>query len=161
MIAYPVFLLVLMIPALEFLLERLLVVQTEHESARTLSLFSRRLILATLLLASVLQAIYFQKVFRRDGPQRDFYFDVDYKTVYDEALKQPNRPVYLLDGANGPVYMDGLWYAVVEGRNRADFIHLEEGTRAPAGTVVISSEETCFNCQIINKSGLYMVYRQF
>lgn len=161
MIAYPVFLLVLMIPALEFLLERLFVVQSEQESARTLSQFARRLILATLLLASALQAIYFQKVFRRDGPQRDFYFDVDYKTVYDEAFKQPNKPIYLLDGVNGPVYMDGLWYGVVEGRNRADFIHLEEGTRAPAGTVVISSEETCFNCQIINKSGLYMVYRQF
>ena len=161
MIAYPVFLLVLMIPALEFLLERLIVVQSEHDATRTLSQFARRLILATLLLLSALQAIYFQRVFRREGPQRDFYFDVDYKTVYDEALKQPNKPIYLLDGANGPVYMDGLWYATVEGRDRADFIHLEEGTRAPAGTVVISSEETCFNCQIINKSGLYMVYRQF
>ena len=81
--------------------------------------------------------------------------------VYDEALKQPNKPIYLLDGGNGPVYMDGLWYAAVEGRNRADFIHLDEGKRAPAGTTVISSEETCFNCQLIRKSGLYMVYRQF
>ncbi len=79
----------------------------------------------------------------------------------DEALKQPNKPIYLLDGGNGPVYMDGLWYAAVEGRNRADFIHLDEGARAPAGTIVISSEETCFNCRIIHKSGLYMVYQQF
>ena len=70
---------------------------------------------------------------RREGPERDFYFDVDYKGVYDEALKQPNKPIYLLDGVNGPVYMDGLWYAAVEGRNRADFIHLDEGTRAPGG----------------------------
>ncbi len=161
MIAYPVFLLVLTIPALEFLLERLFVVQTERDAARTLSQFARRSILAILLLTIALQAIYFQKIFRREGPQRDFYFDVDYKIVYDEALKQPNKPIYLLDGVNGPVYMDGLWYAAVEGRNRADFVHLDEGTRAPAGTTVISSEETCFNCQIIQKSGLYMVYRQF
>jgi hypothetical protein len=161
MIAYPVFLLVLMIPALEFLLERLIAVRSKEDAARTLSQFARRSILAILLLAAALQAIYFQKVFRRDGPQRDFYFDVDYKIVYDEALKQPNEPIYLLDGANGPVYMDGLWYAAVEGRNRADFIHLDEGKRAPAGTIVISSEETCFNCQIIHKSGLYLLYRQF
>ena len=161
MIAYPVFLLVFTIPALEFLLERLIAIKSKEDAAQTLSQTARRSILAILLLASVLQAIYFQKVFRRDGPRRDFYFDVDYKIVYDEALKQPNKPIYLLDGANGPVYMDGLWYAAVEGRNRADFIHLDEGTRPPAGTIVISSEETCFNCQIIHKSGLYMVYRQF
>jgi len=161
MIAYPVFLLVLMIPALEFLLERLIAIRSNEDAARTLSPTARRSILAVLLLASALQAIYFQKVFRREGPKRDFYFDVDYKIVYDEALKQPNKPIYLLDGGNGPVYMDGLWYAAVEGRNRADFIHLDEGARAPAGTIVISSEETCFNCRIIHKSGLYMVYQQF
>jgi 4-amino-4-deoxy-L-arabinose transferase-like glycosyltransferase len=161
MIAYPVFLLMLTIPALEFLLERLFVVQTEHDAARTLSQLARRSILAILLLTIALQAIYFQKIFRREGPKRDFYFDVDYKIVYDEALKQPNKPIYLLDGVNGPVYMDGLWYAAVEGRDRADFIHLDEGERAPAGTIVISSEETCFNCQVVHKSGLYMVYRQF
>jgi hypothetical protein len=161
MIAYPVFLLVLMIPALEFLLERLFVVQTEQGAARTLSQFARRSILAILLLAAGFQAVYFQKVFRRDGPDRDFYFDVDYKIVYDEALKQPSKPIYLLDGSNGPVYMDGLWYAAVDGRNRADFIHLEDGKSAPAGTVVISSGEMCFNCQIIRRSGPYMVYRQF
>jgi hypothetical protein len=161
MIAYPVFLLVLTIPALEFLLERQVAIRSEEDSARSLSQFARRSILTCLLLVSALQAIYFQKVFRREGPKRDFYFDVDYKIVYDEALMQPNKPVYLLDGGNGPVYMNGLWYAAVEGRNRADFIHLDEGTRAPAGTTVISSEETCFNCQIIRKSGPYMVYRQF
>src|SRR5229473_3527670 len=156
MIAYPVFLLVLTIPALEFLLERQVAIRSEEDTARTLSQAARRSILAVLLLMSALQAIYFQKVFRREGPTRDFYFDVDYKIVYDEALKQPNKPVYLLDGVNGPVYMDGLWYAAVEGRNRADFIHLDEGKRAPAGTIVISSEEYCFNCQVLHKSGLYM-----
>src|SRR5713226_5883302 len=81
MIAYPVFLLVLMVPALEFLLERLFVVQTEGDATRTLSQFSRRAILAILLLAVALQAIYFQRVFRREGPKRDFYFDVDYKIL--------------------------------------------------------------------------------
>jgi len=161
MIAYPVFLLVLMIPALEFLLERSVVIGGEPEAARTLSQFARRSILAMLLLTMAFQAIYFQRVFRREGPKRDFYFDVDYKLLYDEALKQPNKPIYLLDGLNGPVYMDGLWYAAVEGRNRADFIHLDEGKRAPAGTLVISSEETCFNCQVLHKSGLYLLYRQF
>ena len=161
MIAYPVFLLVLMIPALEFLLERLFVVPSASDAARTLSQFSRRAILAALLLAIVLQSIYFQKVFRREGTKRDFYFDVDYKILYDEAVKQPGKPIYLVDGVNGPVYLHGLWYAAVDGRNRADFVHLDQGKRAPAGTIVISSEETCFNCQLLHKSGLYLLYRQF
>jgi 4-amino-4-deoxy-L-arabinose transferase-like glycosyltransferase len=161
MIAYPVFLLVLMIPALEFLLERPSVVQTEGGASRNLTQFERRAILATLLLAIALQVIYFQKVFRREGPKRDFYFDVDYKTLYDEAVTQPNRPIYLLDGANGPVYVHGFWYAAIEGRNHAEFIHLNEGGHAPAGTLVISSEQACFNCQIIHKSGLYLLYRQY
>src|SRR5712691_7456346 len=116
MIAYPVFLLVLTIPALEFLFERTVVIGTEHgASSRALSQFARRAILAILLLTVALQTIYFQKAFRGEGPQRDFYFDVDYKIVYDEAVAQPSKPIYLIDGANGPAYMHGLWYAAVEG----------------------------------------------
>src|SRR5258708_19223551 len=114
MIAYPEFLLVLTIPALEFLLERRVAVMSKEDTARTLSQTARRWILAVLLLASALQAIYFQRIFRREGPKRDFYFDVDYKIVYDEALKQPNKPVYLLYRCKCPIYINGLWYASLD-----------------------------------------------
>lgn len=162
MIAYPVFLLVFTVPALQFLFEHPAVAESEAKpSTPVLSRSARRAILTIVLLFVALQAIYFQKVFRREGPKRDFYFDVDYKILYDEAVAQPNRPIYLLDGQNGPVYVHGFWYAAVEGRNQAEFVHLDEGGHAPAGTLVISSEQACFNCQIIHKSGLYLLYRQY
>ena len=118
----------------------------------------RRIILGILLAAMAAQAIYFQSVFRRDGPQRGWVFDAAYKDVYDAAIALSSRPIYLLDG-NQPSYVHGLWYATIEGRNRDQFIHLDEGTRAPVGAIVISSEPSCMNCMVIKKSGDYLLYR--
>jgi hypothetical protein len=167
-VAYPVFLLLLMIPALTFLLERPSEaagngneeagVQAQTTISR--SLLARQTILAVLLAGIALQAAYFQRVFRREGPDRGYVFDSAYKDVFDAATALPNRPIYLSDGIQ-PSYEHAYWYALVEGRNPAEFIHLDEGKRAPAGTIVISSEPRCFACQVIRKSGDYMVYRSF
>jgi len=159
--AYSIFLLLLTIPAFEFLLERT-TEATESgrvmKSARALSSSARRLILFVLLAAMAVQVLYFQKVFRREGPERGWVFDAAYKDVYDAAIAQPNRPIYLSDG-NEPAYVHALWYATVEGRNRAEFVHLEEGKRAPAGTIVIGSETNCTGCEVLFKSGDYILYR--
>ncbi len=170
-VGYPVFLLLLMIPALTFLFERSsevaaddneeTQVQVQPITAWTaLPLLTRQTILAVLLAGIALQAAYFQRVFRREGPDRGYVFDAAYKDVFDAATALPNRPIYLSDGIQ-PSYEHAYWYALVEGLNHADFIHLAEGTRAPAGTIVISSAPNCFACQIIRKSGDYMVYRSF
>lgn len=162
MIAYPVFLLMLMIPALEFLLDRN---RPEGRGSSTswahLSTHVRRIILGGLLLATALQALYFQTVFRRDGPERGPAFDVDYKDIYDVAMAQPQKPIYLIDGEYGPVDACGYWYATLEGRSSSELIHLSLGKRAPAGTIVISSEEYCVNCEIIARQGFYLAYRQY
>jgi hypothetical protein len=169
-IAYPVFLLLLMIPALTFLLERPseaagngneeAEVQAQTTASIALPSLTRQTILAVLLAGIALQAAYFQRVFRREGPERGYAFDSAYKDVYDAATALPDRPIYLSDGVQ-PSYEHAYWYALVEGRNHAEFIHLDEGVRAPAGTLVISSEPNCGYCQIIRKSGDYMVYRSF
>src|SRR6266436_5828162 len=170
-VAYPIFLLVLMIPALQFLLEWPRIVENQLPAnannqnrnstpSPILSRSERRAILAVLLSAIVLQAIYFQSVYRHDGPDRGPYFDATYKDVYDAAVALPDRPIYLSDGTE-PAYEHALWYAAVEGRNRSEFIHLEEGRRAPAGSLVIGSEPGCVNCQVIAKSGDYLLYRSF
>jgi hypothetical protein len=104
------------------------------------------------------QTIYFQSVFRREGPKRGLFFDADYKDVYDAAIALSARPIYLVDG-NEPSYEHALWYATVEGRSRDMFIHLEEGHPPPTGAVAISSEERCLNCMIVKKSGGYFLYR--
>jgi hypothetical protein len=169
MVAYPIFLLVLTVPALQFLLERPAKPETAVAGARTvrsyaevsdLSPLARRAILSALLLAAALQAMYFQSVFRRDGPQRGYAFDAAYKEVFDAAVALPDRPIYLIDGTS-PAYVHAYWYATLEGRNRADFIHLAEGQPAPLGALVIASEPKCDNCQVIKRSGEYIVYRSF
>ena len=104
--------------------------------------------------------MYFQSVFRRDGAQRGYVFDAAYKEVFDAAVALPDRPIYLIDGTS-PSYVHAYWYATVEGQNRADFIHLEEGMRPHPGTLVIASEENCGNCQVIKRSGEYLLYRSY
>jgi len=167
MVAYPVFLLLLMIPGLQFLLQRPAGVNddcagADMRSARstTLSQLARHTILAALLTAIGLQALYFQSVFRSEGPQRGWVFDEAYKEVYDAAVAMPNRPIYLSDGTE-PAYEHAYWYATIEGRKLSEFVHLDEGTRAPAGSLVIGSEPNCINCQQLMKSGDYLLYRSF
>jgi hypothetical protein len=154
LVGYPIFLLTLTIPALSFLLER----AARNQTQQTLSTRARQMILCILLAGMTAQVIYFQRVYRSEGPQRGWVFDSAYKEVYDAAVAQPTRPIYLSD-INSPAYVHALWYATVEGRDRNEFIHLEEGRRAPLGAIVISSEQVCMNCQIIKHRGDYILYR--
>ena len=161
LVAYPIFLLLLTVPALTVLLapdERDTGPKAARPTMRPASLWTRRVVLLVLLIGMAAQTIYFQSAFRRDGPGRGAFFDAAYKDVYDAAIALSARPIYLVDG-NQPSYEHALWYATVEGRSRDMFIHLEEGTQPPAGAIVISSEERCFNCMMIKKSGGYLLYR--
>lgn len=174
LIAYAVFLLLLTVPALEWLLAP----DGEKQNAngrsdevhgnqrsrvavtgRSLSHSTRLGILGLLLAFTVLQAIHFQTIFRRDGPKREFEFDVPYKAVYDAGVAQPARPIYLEDGMWGPAYMDAFWYATVEGRPTSEFVHLADGAKPPSGAIVISSNSTCQSCEIVKQSGVYLLYR--
>ncbi len=157
LVAYPIFLLVLIIPGLQFLLER---PKESGANSEPLSTFARRLILTVLLAGMAAQVLYFETIYRREGPERGFVFDADYKAVYDIAVVQPNRPIYLSD-VQEPAYVHALWYATVEGRDTKQFVHLEEGAYAPPGSIVIASERDCLNCDVIKRSGDYIVYRQF
>jgi hypothetical protein len=180
LLAYPVFLMILTIPALEWLLAR-----PERKSARDLSSSDRtkdvslegaqplghtvtgenwprwvRLGLLGLLLALTCVETYrFQTVFRREGPKRLYEFDVPYKEAYDLAVKQPARPIYLEDGKWGPAYIHALWYATLEKRPISQFVRLTAGTKPPAGAIVISSADTCEHCQTIIHPGVYLVYK--
>ena len=180
LIALPIFLLLLMVPALEWLLDRdrskaglslspsfetedrLWRVGPKLESEGAGGVFPRaaRLWILCALLALMLFETYrFQTLFRREGPKRSFDFDVAYKDAYDAAVRQPVRPIYLEDGKWGPAYIHAFWYATVEKRPRSEFVHLAPGTRPPAGKVVISSAESCQGCETIGKSGVYHVYK--
>jgi len=174
LMGYAVFLMVLTIPALQWLLapdgprqsaygasdeshsgksDRAAVLS--HGLARSIRLG----ILGILLAATVAQAIDFQVTFRREGPKRGYDFDAPYKPLYDEALAQPQRPIYLENGMWGPAYMDAFWYATVEGRPLSEFVRLADGAKPPPGAIVLSSNSDCQNCQAIQKNGFYLLYR--
>jgi hypothetical protein len=174
LMAYPVFLLVLTIPALEWLLAP---DQSKHTayagneevhsaaSGRTVVIshgLSRPIrlgFLGILLVATVAQAVDFQVVFSRKGPERVNEFDTLYKPLYDTAVAQPQRPIYLENGQWGPAYMDAYWYATVEGRSISEFVVVPPGARPLSGAIVLSSNSECQNCQAIQKSGCYLLYR--
>jgi hypothetical protein len=160
LVAYPIFLLVLMIPGLAFLLQHPPTSTVESVASPILSRLARQRILAVLLAAAALQALYSQSVYRREGRERGWVFDADYKEVYDAAVALPERPIYLSDGTE-PAYEHAYWYASVEGRKVSEFVHLEEGRRAPIGSLVIGSQTNCINCQVVKKSGDYLLYRSF
>ena len=174
LMGYPVFLLLLTIPALEWLLapdkpkqslcgpsekahsggpDRAAAVN--HDLSRPIKVS----FLGILLAATVAQAIDFQLTFRRKGPERVNEFDVPYKPLYDTAVAQPQRPIYLENGMWGPAYMHAFWYATVEGRPLTEFVRLPDGAKPPSGAIVLSSNSECQNCQAIQKSGCYLLYR--
>jgi 4-amino-4-deoxy-L-arabinose transferase-like glycosyltransferase len=175
MIPYPVFLLVLTVPALRRLLEgektppassqkRRKKRKIEPQSApreTALQFFARRKALTALLALTLLQGLYFQYQFHRDGAARGAAFDAGYRELYQEALAQspPARPIYLVDGMWGPAYIHAFWYATLEGRGTSEFVHLDYGQRPPPGALVISSEEKCMNCQLILRREQYLLYR--
>jgi hypothetical protein len=154
LLAYPVFLLVLTVPALEWLLAR----RTASDPI-AMPRPARFCLLFLLLTLTGVEACWYQTVFRREGPKRAYDFDVPYKAAYDAATKQPARPIYLEDGRWGPAYIHALWYAVLEKRPTSEFVHLKPGASAPAGAIVISSGESCQRCETLMRSGVYQVYK--
>jgi len=170
-LAWPVFLSLLTIPALEWLLASDDRKQANHgltqERDGSTHGFSRSVRLAVLiflLALTTIEAIRFQIVFRREGPKRGIFFDASYEKIYRAAVAQPSRPIYLIDGYFGPASMHAFWYATVEGRSRSEFVYLGDAAKHPSppiGGIVISSDtdKNCQKCQIIERSGVYLLYR--
>jgi hypothetical protein len=171
LMAYPVFLLVLIVPAIAWLVARKTEVNSKQQPALEpikahfeerpggISRAVRLSILFLLLGATLVQAARFQIAFTRNGPKREYEFDVPYTAVYDAAVAQPTRPIYLQDGKWGPAYMHAMWYSTIEGRPKSEFVHLADRARSPRGSIVISSAENCQNCEVLKRSGVYFVYR--
>lgn len=176
LMAYPVFVMLLTVPALEWLLgaekERtsglqraLLGIPADEigsgvaNRATTVSRLARLVFLVLVLGLTAVEAYRFQVFFRREGPKRAYEFDVPYKTAYDLATHQPLRPIYLEDGKWGPAYINAFWYAAVEGRPISEFVHLAPEAKPPSGAIVISATDTCTHCEVIAHPGVYLVYK--
>ena len=105
LLAFPVFLCLLTVPTLEWLLapdeqkQRVPGESRDSEISQYLIPRSVRLgVLALLLALTAVEAVRFQTIFRREGPKRGIFFDASYKEVFDAAVAQRSRPIYLIDG---------------------------------------------------------------
>jgi hypothetical protein len=145
LIALPCFLLVLTVPAIEFLLE-------EGEQRRQ----ARRVALTVLVLITLLQGAVFQWRFHNALPREDA-FDSYYQELLSTALAQPGRPIYLFDKTPA-AYVYAYWYATLWGVSVDNFKRLPPGESPPPGAVVISHELPCTNCQVIIGRGQFQVY---
>jgi 4-amino-4-deoxy-L-arabinose transferase-like glycosyltransferase len=147
LIALPCFLLVLTVPAIQFLLA---------ENCRW-----RRVgggILTTLVLLTLLQGAIFHWRFHEALPRADA-FDSYYQELFAKALAQPERPIYLFDKTPA-AYVYAYWYATTGGLSVDNFYRVPPGESPPPGAIVIGHELPCNQCEIIIQHGQFQVYKQ-
>jgi hypothetical protein len=142
------FLLVLTIPALDFLLAD-----------------RRRLqgrILAPLALLLLLQAMVFQwQYYNRAHTQRRLrQFDNGYpEQIFARALAQPARPIYLADAPWIPGYIQAYWNATLRQIPISAFVLLPPDEPVPIDGIVISTEENCLRCLVLATWEYYTLYQ--
>ena len=143
-----VFLLVLTIPALEFLLA---------EGRR-----SYRQLLASLALFLLLQAAVFQSQFysRANSKKRLRQFDNGYpEQIFARALAQPARPIYLADAPWIPGYIQAYWNATLREIPISAFVKLPPDQPVPTEGIAISTEENCLRCLVLANWEYYTLYQ--
>lgn len=141
----PVFLVVLTVPALEWLLTSK----------------PRRLALAFLIVLTLIQGVYFQSEVRADAHsvRRLNLFDAGYPDkIFAPAVASENRPIYLADVVAIPGYIQAYWYGVLRGIPSSEFVRLPSDVNPPKGALVITTEETCIRCNIVAISDFYKLY---
>ncbi len=147
LVAFPVFLQVLTVPALVWLCER-----GKHQSRR-------RVALTLLVLATALQAAVFQWQFYRDGPKRRPVFDAGYPEFFASATSLRSRPIYLVSRFH---YIHAYWYGALQGMEASAFVRLAPDEPAPAGSLVIGDlylGDPCPRCEVILLRPPFIVHK--
>jgi dolichyl-phosphate-mannose-protein mannosyltransferase len=153
-IGFPIFLLLLNIPALAWLLgsERK-VDRTERDEGSWAASFRSGLCMALMVL-TVLQGSYFQVKFRQQGPSRGYAFESDFAQVFAAATALPSRPIYLV-GEDATI--GAYWYATAQGRSTAEFVEVPAGATPPREALTIRSETPSASCLPILRYGHYIL----
>jgi 4-amino-4-deoxy-L-arabinose transferase-like glycosyltransferase len=143
--AFPVFLLLLMVPALQWMSER-----------RNQRLLWRWGLMIVAVL-TLLQALLFQRHFHSQGVARSLAFDADYRAVFQTATASSDEPIYLPDTS----YAHAYWLGVLEGIEGSRFIRLADHEELPGGALVIRRNKTEQEDvgQVIHAQGRFIAYR--
>ena len=143
----PVFLVVLTIPALNWLFE---------EPARR-----RGVILAALLIMTIGEGFSFQIQYRADGrsPRRLHLFDADYPAkILPAALAASPGRIYIADAPAVPGYIQAYWYGTLQDRSLERFVVLAGDQPPPENAIVISTDICGPRCRTLAASEPYTVY---
>jgi 4-amino-4-deoxy-L-arabinose transferase-like glycosyltransferase len=143
--ALPVFLVVLCAPTFAWLIEE----------GR-----GRRAALAVLLILLLAQGAVFRWQFERyaRSPWRLHMFDADYPSkLLPAALAASPREVHLADSTSVPGYVQALWHGAASGLAPGTFKRLSLDEPAPAGAVVITTEDVRPRCRVLAESEPYVV----
>lgn len=134
--AMPVFVVLLCVPALVWLVT--------HQTKR-----AWRLAFAAAVILTLLQGALFQWQYRTYGRSsyRAQLFDVDYPgRILSRAIAQASRPIYLADAEPIPGYIQAFWRSTLNRYPLTEFRRLPPDTPAPAGSVVITTEDIRPRC---------------
>lgn len=159
-IAFPIFFMILTVPALSWLLGIYDNKNIGSEKGRSSGeYYLRRGLLVALLLLTAVQAVMFQIQFMEKGDSvtRKAVFHTSYPNVLAKALAEESRPIYLHDWGE-PTYMLALWHAATWGYDSSNFVHLLDRQNPPEGALVLSSKGNCTECQVIFQDG-FILYR--
>jgi len=138
----PVFLVALCAPALAWLVER------------------RSKALALLIILMLAQCAVFRRQFERyaDSDWRCHMYDADYPAkLLPAALAASPREVHLADSTSVPGYVQALWYGAAWGLPEGTFVRLRADEPAPAGSIVITTEDVRPRCRVLAESEPYTV----
>ena len=141
--ALPVFLVALCAPALAWLIER--------RSSKALAVF---------IVLTLAQGAFFRWQFERyaGSPWRRHMYDADYPSkLLPAALAASPREVHLADSTSVPGYVQALWYGAAWGLPPSTFVRLRVDEPAPAGAVVITTEDVRPRCRVLAESEPYTV----
>jgi len=148
LIAFPIFFLVFLVPAISWLLE----------SNRLQT--TKRILLAVALGMVLIQGFLFQQRYHQNAPTLWYVFDARFpRKVLAPALATKERSITLLDEPGKVGYIHALWYGVLAHLEPARFTRLPLGERPQPGAVVISTEQECRNCRLMARALNYIVYR--
>jgi hypothetical protein len=145
LIAFPVFLHVLAVPAVARLLDG--------------GRWMRAALYASVVLL-VAQGAHFQWRFHARPPERWYVFDARFPAkVLAPALEAAQGArVYLYDPPGRSGYIQALWHGALGVVEPGRFVRLTTNESPPAGAVVISTEEDCVNCRLLARSTNYVLY---
>ena len=144
LIAFPVFLHVLLAPAVALLLE----------GGR------RRACLYVLVALTGAQGAQFQVLFHSRAGERWYVFDARFPSkILAPALEAARgRQLYLRDPPGRSGYIQALWHGALGGVEASRFVRLAPDEPPPSGAVVISTEEECSDCTVLARAINYTLY---